>query len=740
MRKTNTIVVFLLIVVLTLAMGTKIAFAEDDDPQKGKPVGEEKEICISDALIQETNKDKSEFYIQSQGIDEYESIILEGVDYWYENLPVYGGKTQETFIDAKAIESFDTANNSKAIGISVASILIDRVSQEKDLRFGYWQDTDLTEPVSIYNLDDSLYGYAFGIVDDTKKLVGYMITGTNEKAPPILEYSYDPARFLILEQVPKVYFSCATGIFTLENDMLRSITGVGISSLSELKNEEMTQEAISFDIERTMAVQTEWAQYRTYAGVAEELESNILLTENALQEVPDSDSGFDAIFESNDTLEIVPDTDNNLDVITEINDESEIIPESFNEIELINKTACESEAEVQNNDTPIDKTNSNGQVEECEIVGEIVQIYIGNDTKPIINDESPNTQSAAAATQTCLPNTADHTWLTLCTYTTMSMYFDAIGRKIEPNLLGSTRPHSIKLNQLLHSLYGHSPGWPAIASGTLAWANSKKLSPNMTFTNYLVTSSNADCWSRHKIQINSGIPTMVGYNSPAEDHITMGIGYIIRMATIIRDTWTQNDKPMNSTYHYNKAGYNFRVLGLNYTNSNSSTAWGSVVLKQGDSNFNVLRLKIMLHLLYYSPGSLSNNTFEAATTSAVKAFQQANGLVADGIVGSATYSKLMVAHIMMFDGNSSNWRVLSLGSQGDDVAQLQLRLYRMGYLKDTCDGIFGNNTYNALVSYQKAKALTADGIAGAATFAKLYSSTDSYPTSCHYMRCYVCYP
>lgn len=151
---------------------------------------------------------------------------------------------------------------------------------------------------------------------------------------------------------------------------------------------------------------------------------------------------------------------------------------------------------------------------------------------------------------------------------------------------------------------------------------------------------------------------------------------------------------------------------------------------------NVRRLKTMLHLLYYSPGNILNNTFDADTTAAVKAFQSDYGLTADGIVGSGTYNKLMTAHIMRFDGETSNWRVLRKGKKGDDVAQLQIRLYRMGYLDDDCDGVFGTNTELSLKNYQADKGLTADGIAGSSTFAKLYGSKDSYIRE--YRPCSVC--
>jgi len=53
----------------------------------------------------------------------------------------------------------------------------------------------------------------------------------------------------------------------------------------------------------------------------------------------------------------------------------------------------------------------------------------------------------------------------------------------------------------------------------------------------------------------------------------------------------------------------------------------------------------------------------ARDENAVKAFQSDNALTADGIVGSNTYAKMKVAHIMRFDDYTGNWRDLSLGKR-----------------------------------------------------------------------------
>jgi lipoprotein-anchoring transpeptidase ErfK/SrfK len=63
---------------------------------------------------------------------------------------------------------------------------------------------------------------------------------------------------------------------------------------------------------------------------------------------------------------------------------------------------------------------------------------------------------------------------------------------------------------------------------------------------------------------------------------------------------------------------------------------------------------------------------------------------------------------------------LRLGSRGSVVVSLQQRLAALHYFDvGTADGVFGPNTYHAVVAFQKVQGLTRDGIVGPATWAKL---------------------
>ena len=62
---------------------------------------------------------------------------------------------------------------------------------------------------------------------------------------------------------------------------------------------------------------------------------------------------------------------------------------------------------------------------------------------------------------------------------------------------------------------------------------------------------------------------------------------------------------------------------------------------------------------------------------------------------------------------------LKLGSQGDEVRNVQRKLRELGFYKGTVDGDFGEGTEKAVKAFQKQYGLTADGKVGANTLAKL---------------------
>ena len=60
-----------------------------------------------------------------------------------------------------------------------------------------------------------------------------------------------------------------------------------------------------------------------------------------------------------------------------------------------------------------------------------------------------------------------------------------------------------------------------------------------------------------------------------------------------------------------------------------------------------------------------------------------------------------------------------LGSRGQEVRNIQSRLKEWGYYKGSIDGVYGQQTKNAVIKFQKKNGLKADGIAGNATLSAI---------------------
>ena len=63
--------------------------------------------------------------------------------------------------------------------------------------------------------------------------------------------------------------------------------------------------------------------------------------------------------------------------------------------------------------------------------------------------------------------------------------------------------------------------------------------------------------------------------------------------------------------------------------------------------------------------------------------------------------------------------LLYMWKTGDSVKRLQELLNAKGYNAGTADGIFGGATYNAVIAFQKANGLVADGYVGTMTWTAL---------------------
>lgn len=104
--------------------------------------------------------------------------------------------------------------------------------------------------------------------------------------------------------------------------------------------------------------------------------------------------------------------------------------------------------------------------------------------------------------------------------------------------------------------------------------------------------------------------------------------------------------------------------------------------------------------------------FGAGTESALKSFQQQQGLSASGVVDDATALALGLA--------SSPLLGLTQGNRGKSVSKLQQRLVNAGVeVAGGVDGIFGQGTARAVKAFQSKQGLSPTGVVDAATAAAL---------------------
>ena len=135
-----------------------------------------------------------------------------------------------------------------------------------------------------------------------------------------------------------------------------------------------------------------------------------------------------------------------------------------------------------------------------------------------------------------------------------------------------------------------------------------------------------------------------------------------------------------------------------------------------------------------------NGIYDEKTQEAVREFQRVFGLTPDGIVGKATWYKLVSIYVgvtQLGELVSSGQRyrrvgfqypgVLRVGSSGEGVRTLQYMLavlaeFDPALKRVAIDGSFGNSTRLAVEAYQRKMGLVPDGIVGEQTWNTVYRS------------------
>ncbi len=147
-----------------------------------------------------------------------------------------------------------------------------------------------------------------------------------------------------------------------------------------------------------------------------------------------------------------------------------------------------------------------------------------------------------------------------------------------------------------------------------------------------------------------------------------------------------------------------------------SAHFGTDLLYKGQHNEHVKNLQKVLKSEGYYKLSKPTGYFGASTEKAVKMFQGDHHLAVDGLVGPKT--KAVLNKYVKYDG-----RLLSLGTHGSDVKDVQEHLKDMGYYNGKLDGIYGSRTRLAVLSFQKKNGLKVDGIVGSNTFDEIHHGT-----------------
>ncbi len=161
-------------------------------------------------------------------------------------------------------------------------------------------------------------------------------------------------------------------------------------------------------------------------------------------------------------------------------------------------------------------------------------------------------------------------------------------------------------------------------------------------------------------------------------------------------------------------------------------AYPGRTFQQGSSGEEVLRIQRALNTISTQypgiPMLVEDGFFGSATTTAVRAFQRQFSLTVDGIVGELTWNKIFEISALIEEGELNGedmppypGTLLRVGSRGAAVQLMQERLNSISIYypvipQIATDGIFGNATRQAVVTFQQLMGISADGIIGQQTW------------------------
>lgn len=147
-------------------------------------------------------------------------------------------------------------------------------------------------------------------------------------------------------------------------------------------------------------------------------------------------------------------------------------------------------------------------------------------------------------------------------------------------------------------------------------------------------------------------------------------------------------------------------------------ALGDTDLKYNMKTEDVKVLKMeLLNLNYFDSEEKLTTYYGQSTIDGVIALQKEHGLEATGIYEKQTHEKLIELKEKKLEKYKLSYtNDLSLNDENKDVNSLQKALKELNFLDiENCTDYFGNITERALISFQRAVGIKADGIAGSRT-------------------------
>ena len=189
---------------------------------------------------------------------------------------------------------------------------------------------------------------------------------------------------------------------------------------------------------------------------------------------------------------------------------------------------------------------------------------------------------------------------------------------------------------------------------------------------------------------------------------------------------------------------NWEVVSSNVGNEEVTDTVNYPIIKLGSKGSDVKKAQQLLIAKGYSCGAAgADGDFGAGTYNAVKKFQAANGLEADGIVGASTWAALLKTEQTKPEETEPDKEpekkpeepttstgstctvelpVIKQGDKGFTVVAVQVLLNKHNFGVKYTDGDFGPDTLAKVKAFQKAKGLTVDGIVGCDTWVKLLTN------------------